>query len=682
MTAKECALKYLSLGLSVIAIAPNGSKGPAKEVGSWLPFMTQARATPQQVDAWWPEGTRNGVAIVGGILSSDLAVIDIETGDAYTQYRADCQQEGFLYALDACPIVITPNGGRHIYCFGIHRKNLKLAKSTEGKTLIEIKGSNGYVLAPGSTEECHPTGLVYRWENNSLLEAPAPPLPIDKDDFDVMVAVATIQNVGKFQEKFTPSLVTSETSDNRKRPGDDYNERASWETILHEAGWEISRINGKKIYWRRPGKDDGISGTTGHCKTDGSGDMLYVFSSNAAPFQAEKAYSKFAAITALKYGGSFFTATRALGLEGYGDPEIEANFIHRSAAPAPLAVWNPDPVDQVTGREYLFVEEIKAQNPTGDWHWHGYLYPGCITLLSALWKVGKTTLISGLLRSWEQDETYLGQKITKARALYCSEEGPATWEGRALKYGLQKRNHGFFLMPFTRTPSLQQWEDFLGKATNIMDRDGFDVLVIDTMANMWPVKDENSASEVGAAVNAIKVVVKDSSRSVLAVHHMRKGGGDNFTGSRGSGASSALADILLEFTRDDGGFGQKSKTKRVLTGTGRFNEITPGEMVIDYVDGELVCLGQKDDLDFEMRKLSIIEVLSDFEFMTLEQIQTASGQQRQKVIKQLDDLVDGGEVETTGTGTRGSKKKYRKVTLQQPQQKDLGDSFNGNAQGL
>ncbi|CAB4219968.1 AAA domain containing protein, partial [uncultured Caudovirales phage] len=316
------------------------------------------------------------------------------------------------------------------------------------------------------------------------------------------------------------------------------------------------------------------------------------------------------------------------------------------------------------------------------WHWHGYLYPGCITLISALWKVGKTTLISGLLRSWEQHDNYLGQKITKARALYCSEEGPATWEGRVLKYGLEKRNHGFFLMPFTRTPSLQQWEDFLGKTRHIMERDGFDVLVIDTMAQMWPVKDENSASEVGAAVNAIKTVVKDSGRSVLAVHHMRKGGGDNFTGSRGSGASSALADILLEYTFEAGGFGPKSKTKRVLTGTGRFNEITPGEMVIDFVDGDLVCLGQKDDLDFESRKLSIIDSLSPIEWMTLDMVQMASGQNRQKVIKQLDELVEGGEVETTGTGTRGSKKKFRIVTVQQPHQNNLGDFTHGDGQSL
>ncbi len=683
MTAKECALKYLAMGLSVIAIAPNGSKGPAKEVGSWLPYMTTARATLAQVDAWWPEGSRNGVAIVGGVLSNDLAVIDIETGDAYTQYRQDCHHEGLLYALDACPIVITPNGGRHIYCFGVHRKNLKLAKSTEGKTLIEIKGSNGYVLAPGSTEECHPTGLLYRWENNSLLELPAPALPVEKEDFNLMVTVAVIQNVGKFQEKFTPPpLAPTLLTDDRKRPGDDYNERADWETILHEAGWEISRIHGEKIYWRRPGKDEGISGTTGHCKTDGSGDLLYVFSSNAAPFQEGKAYSKFSAITLLKYQGSFYAATRALGLEGFGEPEVEANFLHKPSVP-PLTIWTPDVANLPIGREYKFVKDIKAQNPDKTWHWHGYLYPGCLTLLSALWKVGKTTLISGLLKSWEQEQFYLGQKVSQARALYCSEEGDATWESRCLKYGLRQENHGFFLQPFITMPTIQQWQDFLGKATHIMARDGFDVLIVDTMAQMWPVKDENSAAEVGAAVNALKAVCRDGKRSVLAVHHMRKSGGEHFTGARGSGAASALADILIDFTREDSaGFGQRSKTKRVLTGTGRWNEYTPAEMVIDFIDDELVCLGQKDDLEFQARIVSILEVLNDFEYLTLEQVQTASGQRRDTVIRQLEDLVESGKVETTGTGTRGSKKKFRKVTVQQPHQNNLGDFNNGDGQSL
>ena len=137
----------------------------------------------------------------------------------------------------------------------------------------------------------------------------------------------------------------------------------------------------------------------------------------------------------------------------------------------------------------------------------------------------------------------------------------------------------------------------------------------------------------------------------------------------------------MEFFREEAGFGQRSKTKRVIKGSGRFNEVTPDEMIIDFVEGDLVCLGAKDELDNELRKKSITEVLSEGEFMTLEQVQLASGQRRDTVIKQLEELVRGGEVETTGAGTRGSKKKFRKVSIQQPIQKNLGD-FNGDGQSL
>jgi hypothetical protein len=65
----------------------------------------------------------------------------------------------------------------------------------------------------------------------------------------------------------------------------------------------------------------------------------------------------------------------------------------------------------------------------------------------------------------------------------------------------------------------------------------------------------------------------------------------------------------------------------------------------------------------------------------VDEIRELSGQRKDTVIKQLEDLVDGGEVETTGTGSRGSKKKFRRVTIKQPLQKDLGE-FNASAQGL
>lgn len=75
---------------------------------------------------------------------------------------------------------------------------------------------------------------------------------------------------------------------------------------------------GEITLWKRPGKRErGISATTNYA---GSG-LLYVFSTNAAPFEAERAYSKFAAYTLLNHGGEFVAAARALAAQGYGVSE-------------------------------------------------------------------------------------------------------------------------------------------------------------------------------------------------------------------------------------------------------------------------------------------------------------------------------------------------------------------------
>src|SRR5262249_49783232 len=67
-------------------------------------------------------------------------------------------------------------------------------------------------------------------------------------------------------------------------------------------------------HWRRPGKNEGVSATTNYA---GSG-LLYVFTSNGAPFEADTAYTAFAAYTLLTHRGDFSAAAQALQAHGYG----------------------------------------------------------------------------------------------------------------------------------------------------------------------------------------------------------------------------------------------------------------------------------------------------------------------------------------------------------------------------
>lgn len=75
-------------------------------------------------------------------------------------------------------------------------------------------------------------------------------------------------------------------------------------------------------------------------------------------------------------------------------------------------LFKPIPMDQL--------EQIVAQKPR-DAVWQELLLPGDVALLTCQWKVGKTTLITGLLRALGQGVPFL-QRSTKATTVWVVSE--------------------------------------------------------------------------------------------------------------------------------------------------------------------------------------------------------------------------------------------------------------------
>ena len=69
---------------------------------------------------------------------------------------------------------------------------------------------------------------------------------------------------------------------------------------------------GDNEYWRRPGKTSGWSATL----KEG---VFYVFSSSAAPFEQNRAYSPFSVYALLEHNNDFAAAAAALRREGFGE---------------------------------------------------------------------------------------------------------------------------------------------------------------------------------------------------------------------------------------------------------------------------------------------------------------------------------------------------------------------------
>lgn len=120
--------------------------------------------------------------------------------------------------------------------------------------------------------------------------------------------------------------------DTNVRPGDDFNIRAEWRSILIPHGWEWVFQRGGTWHLRRPGKREGTSATIGH-SNDGY-ERLYVFTSSTE-FEPNVPYTKFAAYTLLEHRGDYAAAGRALRAEGFGSGTYtSATFT--AAAPAAI----------------------------------------------------------------------------------------------------------------------------------------------------------------------------------------------------------------------------------------------------------------------------------------------------------------------------------------------------------
>jgi hypothetical protein len=314
--ALDQALSYLKAGFSVVPVKADGSKGAAV---SWAQYQG-TKPSEGQVREWFSGSDKYGIAIICGEVSGGLEVIDFDQPNFFGPW-AEIVEFSFPGLVDTLPVIQTPKGfGRHVYFKSRHCKpGLKLANQPghEGRNAnvaIEVRGSKQYVLAPGSPATCHPLKGEYKLISGPSIEET--PL-LDGDQREALLCA------GRALDK-----VPKEYEGRRKRevialrPGDEYSRADNWEDLLEEFEWtKIKEHNGSSL-WRRPGKEQsGGSATLGHCMTDDGLRLFYVFSTNAEPFKADKAYSLFAAYSILKCKGDFRVAAQELCKQGFGTTE-------------------------------------------------------------------------------------------------------------------------------------------------------------------------------------------------------------------------------------------------------------------------------------------------------------------------------------------------------------------------
>ena len=531
----EIARNYLQAGLAVLP-ADKVRKCPV--LPGWKRYQEQL-PTEHEVHAWF-SNHHNALCIVCGKVSGNLEIIDFDNqGELFPAWSEKIPSD-----LKAKLVIEkTPSGGYHVAyrCNDEVCGNIKLAQGErEGKltTLIETRANGGLILcAPGDGYELiqgdytH-LAVLTAAEREILLQAAW--------SFDEKPMT------GSTAESAPPASATEEDFSDCSsgsfalRPGDDYDARGDVREILIKHGWTSLGFRGDREDWKRPGKEgNGISATL-------QNGYFYVFSTNAAPFEANQGYAPHRVYALLEHNGDFTAAANALLEEGYGQAnpilpnieEIVANFMRKH-----------EEKDVFTAAELLRSFEC-LKEPLID----GLLRRTEIMNVVAAPKTGKSWFILQLAHSLVMGWDFLGFPCKKCKVLIMDNElHKATIASRMLWVG-QKMNISANspelenLIVNTQRIKRHDVNEISRVAEQIREQK-IDVVIIDALYRALPEDvDENSNGQITRIYNQLDTFAQKSGAAVIIVHHTSKGNqsskGITDVGS-GAGAQSRAPDTHL-----------------------------------------------------------------------------------------------------------------------------------------
>jgi len=296
------------------------------------------------------------------------------------------------------------------------------------------------------------------------------------------------------------------------------------------------------------------------------------------------------------------------------------------------------------------ISELTENQSKVDWVWEGFLAKGHLTFFSALWKVGKSTLISYLLKAIQEKKEFAGLPTILTKVLILSEESETIWARRREDLELVGDIY-LHCRPTKIKLDTKQWLTLLEYELKFCTDNGIELFVIDTISTFWPVKDEGNNPEIDAALLSFNLFL-EKNICVMPIHHFRKSGGSEGTATRGGGGIGSRADILIEYTRLDAQ--NPNGTQRVLRSYSRFEE-TPPELVVDLVDDEFIPRGTRSEVSKEAKMQNVLRILEEQPNSTIKEIaeawdiETLGSKPVTRTIRNyIDELLKDGRVNQTG----------------------------------
>lgn len=657
--AKSAWNELYKLGYSLVPLGKD-----KKALVGWLPLQ-QVKATREQIRGWFDKfGDDINPGVVTGKVSG-LFVLDVD-GDNGEASLAK------LGELPYTPRVATGKGKHYYFSYPNLLEGQRVATKAgivwEGSNL-DVRGDGGYVMAAGAF---HPSGHYYDWQVSPLeRELAAAPkwlldLVIVEDRPEPVFTTPTVASAATDASMaWAEAALEGEMEKVRNAP-DGYKHDRLYASAFaigglcppmdaHRAVRDLyeaicDRASDKQGALRTI--QDGIRGGQHKPREIPKSTANSRQAPIGVPPEVLRQQKEQSANQSMPQSNSEI-GTNALYASVMAQEATETPEPHR---------WAPKPLSTLVAR----TESI-------EWLWEGYIAKGYITLFSAMYKVGKSTLLSWVLKHLDYSGAstlpqFIGLRTRPAKVLVISEEVERHWITRRDDLGLGDYVH-LISKPFMLKPNKAAWESLckhLGAEVALHD---YQLVIFDTLPNLWAVKNENDNAEVQEALVPLNYIIEQGAGVVIVSHHKKNDGRqqhyDEGQATRGAGSIGGYVDIILEMRRFD--VQSMSDTRRVLTALSRFEE-TPTEMVLDYTPGwGYASLGTKQDARREQRKATLKDLLpTEGDGMSIDEIvkewpEEAETPRRSALASDLDYMAQVSmEVVRRGTGKKGEPYRYRR----------------------
>jgi hypothetical protein len=304
-----------------------------------------------------------------------------------------------------------------------------------------------------------------------------------------------------------------------------------------------------------------------------------------------------------------------------------------------------------------------------DWLWQGWVCRTVLTLVAGLPKVGKSTLIFGLLRALRDGQAFLDGATSTARALLLTEEREATLAQKKALFGLDDDDvHVLMRHEVRDTP----WKDVVEQATAYALQLELALLIVDTIDKWMPLVGEGAENDTGQTVRGFLPLMEAASAglAVIPVTHHRKGEGSHGERVRGNTSITGAVDVILELERAKGAFGEQGG--RLIAGTSRFAS-TPESLAVELMDGAFIAIGSKDAAEARVEQAAVLAALREAvrvagETVNREVIRDKLAERGESLrgetlAQRLAQLVAAGSVVRSGGGKRGDPYRWAPVSF-------------------